>query len=97
MALVDLKSEYGPTNSKEQKGTGTILGANTSPMENAQLGNPGIGSGKNYTVFNSLEAASHNSKYGAFNTSNNKGTGINVDLFGNDPNLPEIDFTNYRP
>ena len=34
MALEDLQSEYGPTNKRNQKGTGTILGANISPMEN---------------------------------------------------------------
>lgn len=47
MALVDMKSEYGPTNTINEKGTGTILGHNTVPMANAQLGNPTIGGKKN--------------------------------------------------
>ena len=97
MALENLQSEYGPTNKKNQKGTGIILGHNTTPMENAQLGNPTIGGKKNLTTFNNLEAAAHNSKFGPFNMPNNKGTGLSPDLLGNDPNNPEIDFTNYRP
>lgn len=97
MALINLKSEYGPTNGSEKKGTGTILGHNISPMQNAQLGNPTIGGKKNLTTFNDLLSASHNSKYGPFNSLNKKGTGLKVDLLGNDPKSPEIDFTNYRP
>ena len=97
MALEVLQSEYGPTNKRNQKGTGTILGANISPMENAQLGNPTIGGSKSLKIFDSLKDASHNSKYGPFNDSTQKGTGLKVDLFGNDPNTPEIDFTEYRP
>ena len=97
MALVDMKSEYGPTNTINQKGTGTILGHNTVPMANAQLGNPTIGGKKNLTTFNDLQSASHNSKFGPFNSPNKKGTGLKVDLLGNDPENPEIDFTNYRP
>ena len=96
MALEDLQSEYGPTNKRTQKGTGTILGSNIAPMENAQLGNPTIGS-KTVTVFDSLEDAAHSSKYGAFNTPNTKGTGLRPDTLGNNPQFPEIDFTNYRP
>ena len=96
MALEDLQSEYGPTNTRNQKGTGTMLGPNTTPMDNAQFGNPVIGK-KSVTTFNNLEDASHSSKYGAFNNSTTKGTGLKPDLLGNDPNLPEIDFTNYRP
>tara|TARA_A100001201_G_scaffold59762_1_gene57221 strand:+ start:814 stop:1107 length:294 start_codon:yes stop_codon:yes gene_type:complete len=97
MALEDLQSEYGPTNKRTQKGTGTILGSNITPMDNAQFGNPTIGGRKNLTTFDDLESAAHNSKYGPFNTPNTKGTGLKPDLLGNDPNLPEIDFTNYRP
>ena len=96
MALIDLQSQYGPTNTSNDKGTGTILGTNISPISNAQFGNPTIGS-KTVTVFDNLEAASHSSKYGAFNKFNKRGTGLTVDLFGNDPSTPEIDFTNYRP
>ena len=97
MALEDLKSEYGPTNSRTQRGTGTMLGANTTPMDNAQFGNPTVAGRRNPTIFNNLEAAAHNSLYGPFNMPNNPGTGLRPDLLGNDPNTPEIDFTNYRP
>ena len=97
MALENLASAYGPTNSRVQKGTGTMVGANTSPMDNAQFGNPTIGAKKNLQTFNNLADASHNSKYGAFNNSTTKGTGLKPDLLGNDPDIPEIDFTNYRP
>ena len=97
MALENLKSEYGPTNSLQQKGTGTILGFNIDPVANAQLGNPTIGGKKNLTTFNDLSSASHNSKFGPFNSSNKRGTGLTVDLFGNDPKHPEIDVSNYKP
>ena len=97
MALINLKSEYGPTNGIQKKGTGTILGYNVSPIANAQLGNPTIGGKKNLTTFNDLSSASHNSKFGPFNTSNKRGTGLLVDLLGNNPNTPEIDFSNYKP
>ena len=96
MALEDLQSEYGPTNKRNQKGTGTILGSNITPIENAQFGNPTIGA-KTVTTFNNLEDAAHSSKYGAFNKPNVKGTGLQPDLLGNNPQFPEIDFTNYRP
>ena len=56
MALEDLQSEYGPTNKRNQKGTGTILGSNITPIENAQFGNPTIGA-KTGTTFNNLEDA----------------------------------------
>ncbi len=85
MALETLKSAFGPTN-PGQKGTGTIQGANISPLENAQLGNPNNEKGK----FNSLNDASHHSLYGPFNTVGNKGTGTIPDQLGNIP--PEIEF-----
>lgn len=96
MALEDLQSEYGPTNGKNKKGTGTILGPNTTPIDNAQFGNPTIGA-KSVTTFDNLEDAAHSSKFGAFNKPNIKGTGLKPDLLGNSPQFPEIDFTNYRP
>lgn len=85
MALADLQSAYGPTN-PGKKGTGTILGANISPIENAQLGNPVADA----TTFNSLQDASHSSLHGPFNTLGSKGTGTIPDTFGNIP--PEIEF-----
>ena len=80
MALSDLTSVYGPTN-PGKKGTGTLLGANTSPAENATLGNPVADA----TVFNSLEGAAHASLHGPFNTQGSKGTGAIPDPFGNIP------------
>lgn len=85
MALADLVSAYGPNN-PGKKGTGTILGANVSPLENAQLGNPTA----NTVTFNNLADASHASLYGPFNTLGSKGTGTIPDTFGNIP--PEIEF-----
>jgi len=85
MALADLQSVYGPTN-PGKKGTGTILGANISPTENAQFGNPTA----NAKTFNNLEEASHASLYGPFNTQGTRGTGTIPDTFGNIP--PEIEF-----
>jgi len=85
MALSDLTSVYGPTN-PGKKGTGTMLGANTSPAENATLGNPIADA----TVFNSLEGASHASLHGPTNAQGKKGTGTIPDTFGNIP--PEIEF-----
>lgn len=85
MALSDLQSAYGPNN-PGKKGTGTILGANVSPLENAQLGNPT----SNAKTFNNLAEASHASLYGPFNTQGTKGTGTIPDQFGNIP--PEIEF-----
>ncbi len=81
MALQDLSSAFGPVNQIGQKGTGKLQGANTSPMENAQLGNPASGTGK----FNSLEESSHASLYGSFNTLGVKGTGTIPDQLGNIP------------
>ena len=86
MALEELNSTYGPINQKGQRGTGVLQGANTSPMENAQLGNPEGAKGQ----FNSLEESSHHSLYGPFNTQGNKGTGTIPDQLGNIP--PEIEF-----
>ena len=86
MALEDLASTYGPINQKGQRGTGVLQGVNTSPMENAQLGNPESGAGK----FNSLEESSHASLYGPFNTAGNRGTGTIPDQFGNIP--PELEY-----
>jgi len=86
MALEELNSAYGPINQKGQRGTGILQGVNTTPMANAQLGNPESGTGK----FNSLEEASHNSIYGPFNTQGTKGTGTIPDQLGNIP--PEIEF-----
>lgn len=82
MALEDLAgtSAYGPNN-PGKKGTGTILGANTSPVENAQFGNPTA----NSQTFNNLEEASHASLHGPSNTRGSKGTGIIPDPFGNIP------------
>jgi hypothetical protein len=85
MALSDLISAYGPIN-PGKKGTGTILGANVSPAENAQLGNPIADA----SVFNSLEDASHASLHGPFNAQGKKGTGTIPDQLGNIP--PEIEF-----
>ncbi len=86
MALEELNSAYGPVNQIGQKGTGKLQGANTSPMANAQLGNPESGTGK----FNSLEESAHASLYGSFNTAGTKGTGTIPDQLGNIP--PEIEF-----
>ena len=86
MALEELNSTYGPINQKGQRGTGVLQVANTSPMANAQLGNPSSGQGK----FNSLEESSHASIYGPFNTLGTKGTGTIPDQLGNIP--PEIEF-----
>jgi hypothetical protein len=86
MALEELNSTYGPINQIGQKGTGILQGANTTPMANAQLGNPESGTGK----FNSLEESAHHSLYGPFNTLGNKGTGTIPDQLGNIP--PEIEF-----
>ena len=85
MALADLQSQYGPTN-PGKKGTGTILGTNISPSENAQFGNPIA----NATTFDKLEDAAHSSLHGAFNTIGTKGTGTIPDQLGNIP--PEIEF-----
>ena len=80
MALSDLQSAYGPNN-PGKRGTGTILGANVSPLENAQLGNPT----SNAKTFNNLAEASHASLYGPFNTAGSRGTGTIPDPFGNIP------------
>ena len=87
MALKDIAStsDYGPDN-PGQIGTGTILGHNISPMQNAQFGNPNTG----IAQFNKLEDAAHGSAYGPFNTAGNPGTGVIPDQLGNVP--PEIDF-----
>ena len=92
MALEDLASAYGPSNSRTQRGTGTVLGPNNTPMDNAQFGNPVTGA-KVTITHNTLLDASHHSKYGPFNSRNTKGTGLTPDLFGNLPK--EIDFSNY--
>ena len=85
MALSDLASTsaFGPNNAGK-KGTGVIQGANISPLENAQLGNPNSEKGK----FNSLQDAAHQSLFGPFNTLGNRGTGTIPDQLGNIP--PEI-------
>ena len=92
MALEDLASAYGPTNSRTQKGTGTVLGPNNTPIDNAQFGNPVTGANVTITHDN-LDEASHHSKYGPFNPRGIPGTGLKPDIFGNVP--AEIDFKNY--
>lgn len=87
MSLLDLAhtSQYGPTNPNDV-GTGTLLGPNTSPIENAQFGNPKVRG----AIFNKLEDASHASAFGSFNSAGQAGTGIFVDPFGNIPS--EVNF-----
>jgi hypothetical protein len=92
MALSDLQSAYGPSNGSTNKGTGTILGHNTTPMADAQLGNPVTGA-KTTILHDNLTDASHHSKYGPFNSQGTSGTGLSPDVFGNIPK--EIDFKNY--
>jgi len=88
MSLIDLAhtSLYGPNN-PGSLGTGTVLGPNTNPLENAQLGNPEAGG----VVFNKLEDAAHSSRYGSFNGNGQRGTGIIVDTLGNIPAEPPFD------
>jgi hypothetical protein len=83
MALEDLAgtSQYGPNN-PGQRGTGTVLGPNTSPLTNAPLGNPVTQGGVQHSE---LKSASHSSIYGPTNTEGQRGTGFIPDLFGNIP------------
>jgi len=96
MALEDLASAYGPTNGPFKAGTGTILGPNnagfTGKIQNGAFGNPTTGA-KVTITHNNLDAASHHSLYGPFNSRGTKSTGLTPDLFGNVPK--EIDFNNY--
>ena len=83
MSLIDLAhtSLYGPNN-PGSLGTGTVLGPNTNPLENAQLGNPEAGG----VVFNKLEDAAHSSRYGSFNWAFSNGL-----VLGNIPAEPPFD------
>jgi hypothetical protein len=83
MALIDIAntSQLGPNNGPGSKGTGTMIGANTEPMANAQLGNPNA----NSIVHDSLEDAAHSSRLGSFNGKGTPGTGVIVDTLGNIP------------
>lgn len=87
MALSDIAhtSQLGPNN-PGGRGTGTLAGSNTEPMENAQLGNPNA----NSIVHASLEDAAHSSRLGSFNGKGDPGTGVIVDKLGNIP--AEVNF-----
>jgi hypothetical protein len=81
MALIDLthSSILGPNN-PGSKGTGNIVGPNTTPLANFALGNP---DGKA-----SLFAAAGSSLYGPTSAIGTPGPGFIPDPYGNIP--PEI-------